>query len=176
MASTPIMFPPNDDFSEVLDDICKSKGIEQNFKHTLTSIDKDNRVASFMTADGATVQHDYDFMHIVPPQSAPEFVASSDLAHETGWLDVDISTLQHKRFSNVFGLGDVCNLPTSKTAAAIFSQTPVLVNNILKEMGEAERQATYEGYAACPVFVGDQKLLLCEFKYGRVTNTTFKAD
>lgn len=170
------MFPPSDEFNAALDSVCQSKGIEQHFKHTLTSIDKDNRVATFTTADGSTVQHDYDFMHIVPPQSSPDFVASSELAHETGWLDVDISTLQHKRFSNVFGLGDVCNLPTSKTAAAIFSQTPVLVNNILKELGEAEKFATYDGYAACPVFVGDQKLVLCEFKYGRKTSTSFKAD
>ena len=103
----------------------------------------------------------------MPPQSSPDFVATSELAHENGWLDVDINTLQHKQYANVFGLGDVANLPTSKTAAAIFSQTPVLVNNILHELGQADRQASYDGYAACPVFVGDEKLMLCEFKYGR---------
>lgn len=43
---------------------------------------------------------------------------------------MDINTLQHNKYKNVFGLGDVCNLPTAKTAAAIFSQTPVLVHNI----------------------------------------------
>ena len=76
---------------------------------------------------------------MVPPQSAPEFVRASELAHESGYLDVDIGTLQHKKFSNVFGHGDVANLPTSKTAAAIYSQTPVLVQNILTELGEESR-------------------------------------
>jgi len=98
------------------------------------------------------------------------------LAHETGWLDVNINTLQHNKFSNIFGHGDVCNLPTSKTAAAIFSQTPFVVQNILKELGEVDRQASYDGYASCPVFVGDKKLLLCEFKYGRETQTSFYKD
>ena len=106
-------------------------------------------------------------MHVVPPQSAPAFVATSELAHENGYVDVDINTLQHKKFSNVFAIGDAANLPTGKTAAAVFTQAPVLVNNILKELGETTATATYDGYAACPVFVGDSKLMLCEFKYGR---------
>ena len=100
----------------------------------------------------------------------------SELAHENGWLDVNINTLQHTRYSNIFGTGDVCNLPTAKTAAAVFSQTPILVNNILHEMGKADRQASYDGYAACPIFVGDKKLMLAEFRYGRETWTTFKKD
>lgn len=107
---------------------------------------------------------------------APAFVASSSLAHESGWLDVNPSTLQHNKYSNVFGLGDICNLATSKTAAAIYSQTPVVVNNILNAMGEAPNVASYDGYAACPVFVGDNKLLMAEFKYGRVTDTSIYAD
>lgn len=56
-AAPPIQFPPNDEFSEALDAICKGKGIEQNFKHNLTAIDKDNRVATFTNLDsGDSVQ------------------------------------------------------------------------------------------------------------------------
>jgi sulfide:quinone oxidoreductase len=29
--------------------------------------------------------------------------------------DVDHETLQHRKYPNVFGIGDVCNLPTTKT-------------------------------------------------------------
>ena len=77
---------------------------------------------------------DFDLLHFVPPQSSPEFVAKSELAHESGWLDVNKDTLQHNRFPNVFGLGDVCNVPTAKTAATVFSMAPVVVTNIIKEM------------------------------------------
>jgi len=62
--------------------------------HELTSIDKDNRVATFTRMDnGDTVNQDFDMLHFVPPQSAPEFIRASPLAHETGWLDVNINTL-----------------------------------------------------------------------------------
>jgi len=60
----------------------------------------------------------------------------------------------------------VANLPTSKTAAAIFSQTPVLIHNLLNEMGVKKKTSEYDGYSACPIFVGDQKLMLAEFVYG----------
>ena len=51
-----------------------------------------------------------------------------------GWVDVDMYTLQHKRYPNVFALGDCAALPTSKTAAAVTSQAPVLVHNMLQHM------------------------------------------
>ncbi len=67
------------------------------------------------------VKTNFDFLHVVPPQTSPDFVAKSALAAGNGWVDVDQYTLQHKKFKNVFSLGDVANLPTSKTAAAIFT-------------------------------------------------------
>jgi eukaryotic sulfide quinone oxidoreductase len=33
--------------------------------------------------------------------------------------------------------------------------------------------AKYEGYSSCPLFVGDKKLMLMEFKYGDQPNETF---
>ena len=127
-SATPIIFPPNDNFNEALTEQCLDKGIDLNLKHNLTAIDKDNRVATITNLDsGDSFEQDFDFLHIVPPQSAPDFVATSELAAENGWLDVNVKTLQHNRFPNVFGLGDICNLPAAKTAAAVFSQTPVVV-------------------------------------------------
>jgi sulfide:quinone oxidoreductase len=62
----------------------------------------------------------YDFIHVAPPMGAPDFVAQSPLGKAgSGWLEVDLHTLQHLRYDNVFGLGDVAHLPTSKTAAAV---------------------------------------------------------
>ena len=176
-SATPIIFPPNDDFSEALTGQCLGKDIDLNLSHNLTAIDKDNRVATITNLKtGDTMKQDFDMLHIVPPQSAPDFIAQSELAKENGWLDVNINTLQHNRFSNIFGLGDACDLPTPKTAAAIFSQTPVMVNNLLKEMGKAKSTVEYDGYAACPIFTSDKKLMLCEFKYGRKTDTSFFKD
>ena len=98
------------------------------------------------------------------------------MAASNGWLDVNINTLQHNKYANIFGLGDVCNLPTAKTAAAIYSQAPVVVNNILVEMRKMPRVAHYSGYSSCPLFVGDGKLMMIEFKYGAVADETFSTN
>lgn len=38
------------------------------------------------------------------------------------------------------------------------------------------QEAEYDGYNSCPLFVGDNKLMLIEFEYGNKSKTTFYAD
>ena len=91
--ASPVFFPPCKKFSDALVPIVASKGIKSNFNQTLIAIDKDNRVATFKDSTGATSDVSFDFMHFVPPQSAPEFIRNSELAAANGWLDVDKNTL-----------------------------------------------------------------------------------
>ena len=102
-------------------------------------------------------------------RSAPDFIKNSLLADTSGWLDVDQYTLQHKTYSNIFGLGDVSNLPTSKTGAAIRKQAPVVVNNIINliELQKLSRK-TYDGYTSCPFITGYGKMALAEFNYDKI--------
>ncbi len=108
----------------------------------------------------------YDMLHLAPPQAAPQFVRESPLANDGGWLDVDINTLQHKRFANVFGLGDVAALPTAKTGAAIRKQVPVVVDNLLHLLDtEKIGSKSYNGYSSCPLVTAYGKMVLAEFDY-----------
>jgi sulfide:quinone oxidoreductase len=110
----------------------------------------------------------FDFCHVVPPQSAPDFVKNSALAdpkNPHGYVEVDMYTLQHSRYSNVFSLGDVINAPCSKTGAAIRKQAPVVVDNILSYMKNEALVAKYSGYSACPIPTKFGRLLLAEFDY-----------
>ncbi len=63
-----------------------------------------------------------------------EFLAKSALADASGFVDVVKETLQHKKFPNVFAIGDCTNLPTSKTAAAIAGSNSILVRNLINVM------------------------------------------
>lgn len=118
----------------------------------------------------------YDMLHLAPPQKAPDFVSQSSLAYadgpNKGWLEVDIHTMQHKRYPNVFGLGDVAALPTAKTGAAVRKQSPVVVANILqmRENGTLSKE-TYSGYSSCPLVTGYGKMVLAEFKYDNVRDS-----
>ena len=63
----------------------------------------------------------YDFLHVGPPQSAPDVLKNSPvpIVDATGFVDVDKNTCQHVKFPNIFSIGDCSNIPTSKTAAAV---------------------------------------------------------
>lgn len=108
----------------------------------------------------------FDMLHLAPPQAAPKFIRESPLANADGWLDVDINSLQHKKYPNVFGLGDVAALPTAKTGAAIRKQAPIVINNMLKLMnGAKEVDKLYHGYSSCPLVTAYGKMVLAEFDY-----------
>ena len=105
-------------------------------------------------------------LHVWPPQKSPDFVASSALADAGGWLDVDQFSLQHKKFANVWGLGDVMNTPNAKTMAAVRKQVPVVASNIVRALAGRELTAGYDGYGPCPLTVERGKIVLAEFGYG----------
>jgi sulfide:quinone oxidoreductase len=145
-------------------------GIHLNFGHTLTAIDGSRKLATFSvpSADGQThkLEVPFDMIHVVPPQTAPDFIRSSPLADAAGWIDVDQATLQHKQFANIFALGDAANSPNAKTAAAARKQAPVVAHNVLFNLGQQTSQARYSGYGSCPLTVERGKIVLAEFNYG----------
>ena len=108
--------------------------------------------------------------------SSPDFIKRSPLANEAGWVDVSKYTLQHVRYPNVFSLGDSSSLPTSKTAAAIRAQMPILTANLLSVMNGGPPVATYDGYTSCPLITGYGKLILAEFDYDLKPQETFPFD
>ncbi len=123
-----------------------------------------------------TVVIPYDMLHLAPPHVAPEIVRNSTLAVQEGpnkgWLDVNVNTLQHKRYKNVYGLGDVAALPTGKTGAAIRKQAPVVAAHLLAQMEHAAKPAEkYEGYSSCPFVTGYGKMVLAEFKYDNIRDS-----
>jgi sulfide:quinone oxidoreductase len=88
------------------------------------------------------------------------------LADEGGWVDVDQFTLRHKRYENIWSLGDVMNAPNAKTAAAARKQAPIVANNMMADMGKGPGVAHYDGYGSCPLTVERGKIVLAEFGYG----------
>tara|TARA_R110002110_G_scaffold14698_1_gene67655 strand:- start:80784 stop:82469 length:1686 start_codon:yes stop_codon:yes gene_type:complete len=145
-------------------------GAQLNFAHRLVRIDGDARKAWFATQaeDGSSreVEAEFDMIHVCPPQCAPDFVRDSALADPAGWIDVDQNTLRHKRYENVWGLGDAMNAPNAKTAAAARMQAPIVANNVLEAMGQVKGIAHYNGYGSCPLTVERGKIVLAEFGYG----------
>lgn len=163
--------------------------IQLNFGYKLVAVDAKEQIAWYEMAshekyvnknnnieiieDGDRKGIRFDMMHLAPPQAPPDFIKNSPFALESGWMNVDQYTLQSPDYRNVFGLGDVCGLPTAKTGAAIRKQVPVVVANIQKLM-EADMitDKKYNGYSSCPLVTGYGKMTLAEFDY----NNNFTPD
>ncbi len=137
----------------------------------LIAIDAGTKQAVFLKSGGKKVTESYDFIHVVPPMSAPDSVRNSDLVWQSGsfsgqWLDVDQYNLQHNRFNNVFGIGDVIGTPFGKTAASVKKQAPVVEENVLSYLKGVPLTAKYDGYTSCPLITSIGRAILAEFGYG----------
>ncbi|ORZ38369.1 hypothetical protein BCR44DRAFT_47532 [Catenaria anguillulae PL171] len=166
-----------DKYAAALTQICADRNLKSHFLHDLVAIDSSAGTATFRklalapgapaptpTGDHLTVP--FDFLHAVPPMGPPAWLAASGLASPTsnGFISVNQHTLQHSVYPTVFALGDATSAPTSKTAAAIAAQSPVLVRNLLAHMsGAATLDAQYDGYTSCPLVTGRKSLILAEF-------------
>ncbi|KYP16378.1 FAD/NAD(P)-binding oxidoreductase [Flavihumibacter sp. CACIAM 22H1] len=155
-------------------------GIQLHFKHDLVEINGAAKTAVFKVTDteGITklVTKQFDMIHVVPPQSAPDFIRNSPLANAAGWVDVNKATLQHTLYPRIFGIGDATSTPNAKTGAAVRKQAPVLVKNLLALIDGEPLPATYNGYGSCPLVVGYGKLILAEFDYDNKPTETFPFD
>ncbi|MBS0234903.1 MAG: TIGR01244 family phosphatase [Proteobacteria bacterium] len=153
--------------------------VQLNFNCNLISVDGPAKRALFVKTlpDGTkeTVEKGFDMMHVCPPQIAPDFIRASTLADAAGWIDVDPATLRHKKYENIYGLGDVTNTPNAKTAAAARKQAPVVAENVLHDMGYRPNMCVYDGYGSCPLTVERGKIVLAEFTYGGKLSPTFPA-
>jgi NADPH-dependent 2,4-dienoyl-CoA reductase/sulfur reductase-like enzyme len=141
-------------YSDALDKLRIERGVGGHFQHNLTAIDVPNNKAIFTRPDQSTVHVDYTLLHVTPPMGPLDVLKGSPIADAAGWVEVNQETLQHVKpqFANVFALGDCSSLPTSKTAAAITAQAPVLTENLFSFLdGGRISKATYDGYTSCPV-------------------------
>ncbi|WP_078411188.1 FAD/NAD(P)-binding oxidoreductase [Priestia abyssalis] len=161
-------------YADALNEVIDRKGIVTHFKRNLVEINGQEKKAIFKDLEtNEYVTIPYDMIHVVPPMSAPDFLKKSPLAADDGWVDVDQYTLRHKKFGNVFGIGDCTNLPTSKTGAAIRKQAPVLVQNLLYLMNGKTGTKEYTGYTSCPIVTGYGSLILAEFDYSSNPTESF---
>jgi len=183
-------------FEKAIEGHFKEREVAYNLKHNLVKVDADKKIATFKTqikSKGAWdedleeyseiiedkfISKPYDFLHVPPPMSAPDFLKGSKIswdkgsAKELGLVRVDKHTLQHPKYKNVFSLGDVAGIPIGKTGGTVRKQAPILVQNMLDVMAGREPSEKFNGYTVCPIVTGYGKVMLAEFDYsGKPTPT-----
>lgn len=156
-------------WSRVLEKVADRYGIEVRLRSEMTAVDGGRREVTVTDhANGTEETIRYDLLHAVPPQSAPDWIRTGPLADPAspqGFVAADRHTLQHPSYDNVFALGDVAHLPTSKTGAAVRKQAPVVAGNLLDVMKGRASRRRYDGYTSCPLVTARDRMLLAEFDY-----------
>jgi sulfide:quinone oxidoreductase len=156
--------------SEKVRMLFQARKIKVNYERVLQSIDLGRKIATFNSPIGP-VELGYDFINVIPPQRAPESVRNSPLPWQEGgwkndgWMEVDRGTLRHKRFANVFAVGDVAGVPKGKTAASVKWQVPVVVDHLVAELAGKTSDSIYDGYTSCPLITRLGQAMLVEFDY-----------
>ena len=157
----------------------EARGIAPEYGRTLKSVDAGAKRATFTetTVDPATkvetktdVEMPYDYLHVIPPQRAPEVIRQSGLSWadkwtDQGWVEVDMKTLRHLRYPEVFALGDVTGVPKGKTAASVKWMVPVVLDHLVAAIEGREGTAVYDGYTSCPMITRVGRAMLVEFDY-----------
>lgn len=165
---TPKMFGIKE-FSDTLEGVVARYGIKVHYRSEVSNVDGPGRNITIHNLDtnDDTVVH-YDMAHLVPPQSAPDWLKATPLADQENpgkYMKVDKHTLRNPDFPNVFGLGDCTTTPNSKTGAAIRKQAPVLVANLVAAMKGQVVNESYDGYASCPLVTSSKTCVMAEFNY-----------
>ena len=148
--------------SEHLAGLLGEKGIALETEFATGEVDGDGgRLVSFDEREVA-----FDLLVTVPVHGGPAFVGRSPgLGDELGFVRADPHTLQSKAAPNVFAIGDVTNLPTSKAGSVTHFEGDTLVENIRRFLDGEGLEGSFDGHANCFIETGFHKALLIDFNY-----------
>lgn len=100
------------------------------------------------------------------PTTTHTNLSEAGLADSTGYLDVEPDTLRHRKYDNIFGLGDVLNVPTTKTFYGGVNQMHVVKKNLLRRLNGLPLSEKYDGYAKATLPLSTHSMAVVEHKYG----------
>ena len=171
-----------------------ARDMKWNFNHNLVGVDMAKKTAIFdkhwqekgaydkdleeyeMLTKHLSVEVPFDFLHITPPQKAPDEIGKSAIGSAKGWVPVNKETLQHVKYKNIFAIGDIAAVPMGKTGGSVRKQYKVLVDNLISVMEGKELTAKYEGYTVCPLITDIGKVMLAEFDWTAKPTPSFPLD
>ncbi|MGO2750532.1 MAG: NAD(P)/FAD-dependent oxidoreductase [Pseudoclavibacter sp.] len=158
----------------------------------ISSTDADTGADADADADADDIERiSYDALIVEPPQRAPTWISESGLARastgatpdpeahegndasvengengengENSFVDVDGRTLQHRRFANVWALGDAAASRSQRSGGALRKQTKALAENLVSVLGHEQPQSQYDGYTVAPFTVSRSSVVFGEF-------------
>ena len=142
--------------SEELKELLEKKGIRYYPGHELTEVSANKLEFS----NGKS--YSYDLLAYTPKHQLPEVIRKSDLAGNSGWVEVDNQSLETE-FKNVYAIGDITHLKTETGAVlpkiGVFArqQGIVVAHHISRKMDNREPDQIFVPEAKYFIEAGDGK-------------------
>ncbi|KAM3131529.1 hypothetical protein pb186bvf_016313 [Paramecium bursaria] len=144
----------------------KKRNIKVEYGLKLVGVNKETNTATFEDVQtGKQQDRPYNSLYQIAPTKPNDVLVSAGLTTTRGLLDVDIETLRHKKYQNIFGLGDVVDVPTTKAFWAGFHQLHVVRTNLERSLHGQSLIAKYDGYSKIPILLGQNTVTYLAHKY-----------
>ena len=138
--------------------------------------ERDIRLETFFNADEVDpddgVLHsmegkelDYDLLVGIPPHVGSDLVTAAGLGDD-GWADVDRHTLESTHAEDVFVIGDLADVPTSKAGSVAHYEAGTVADRLASRVRGQVPTATYDGKTVCFIESGMDEATFLEFEYG----------
>ncbi|MFW6448700.1 MAG: NAD(P)/FAD-dependent oxidoreductase [Halobacteriota archaeon] len=124
------------------------------------SVDPEAQVVS--TMEGTDLE--YDLLVTIPPHTGSELVREAGLGDD-GWVAVDRHTLEATEADDVYALGDVADLPTSKAGSVAHYAAGVVADRLAARVRGHTPTATFDGKTICFIETGMDEGTFIEFGY-----------
>jgi sulfide:quinone oxidoreductase len=124
-------------------------------------VDPDEQVLHTMEGN----ELDFDLLVGIPPHTGSDLVTEAGLG-DGGWVDVDKQTLEATAAEDVYAIGDVADVPTSKAGSVAHYEAGVVADRIASSVRGQVPTATYEGKTVCFIEAGMDEATFIEFNYG----------
>lgn len=150
--------------SELAASLLAERGIETRIFFNVTEIDPQKRLMRSLEGE----EDSYDLLVVVPPHRGALIAEQSGLADAQGWLPTDHATLEVKGQKNIFALGDVTDLPVSKSGSAAHFEASVVAECIaagVRMRTVNPREGCYDGRVMCFMETGYSQATRIEFDY-----------
>ena len=120
---------------------------------------KNEQIAVFRQRDtGQLVERFYGHLYSLMPTTTHSILTEAGLADSTGYLDVNPETLQHIKYDNIFGIGDVNNVPTTKSFYGGLAQAAVVRHNVETRLNGLSLNAKYDGYTQLGLYTSPSSI------------------
>lgn len=148
----------------VVDAALERYGVRVHRRARVGAVDPAARRVTVVGPAGEESVDDVSFAHVVPRYRAPRWLAAGDLAvdPDPGLVDIDPTTLRHRRHEAVWALGDAAAVGVQPSGGALRPQVDVLARN-LAAAARGEELTSYDGYTVAPVTLARRRLVLAEF-------------